>query len=344
MVHHHQKSGLSRPLGSRLVDHAQLHPHALGADGDRLVDDGPDEVGAHEAVDDVDREGDLHEGREACFAVDRGSCGVDGNDALSLVLQELRHLVGGAGAVRGKADHGPGLESEQLADIGGHPLDGASRTAYGPRMRKIVLSVMILIAAVGHTPSDAATACRHQITDPTGDTDTSTAPSAGDDDTPRIDLVSADLATTPRTVTVVVEVKSLAFEGTNLGENQYWLRFGGARTTFTATAYVSATSVTAYLYRDGGSTSQGPLDLSLSNAIGQGTVLLETTKRRVRMTFDRALVDANGGLGSTVDVREASTWRGQSAAGVFATGRVDVSELGPANRRTYQTDKTSGCL
>lgn len=208
-------------------------------------------------------------------------------------------------------------------------------------MPKIILAALLLVAAVGQAPSRAATICRHQITDPTGDTNTSTTPPAGDDDTQRLDLVAADLATTGSTVTVALEVKSLAFEGTNLGQNQYWLRFRGAHATFTAAASVSATGVSATLYSDGASTSQGPAGLSLATGAGQGTATVDTAKHRVRMTFDRALVDARGGLGSTVDVQQASTWRGASAAGVFEISQVDVSA---SAGQSYRTNSASSCL
>ena len=40
-VHHHRYAGRPGPLERRLVDHAELEPHASGADGDRLVGEPP---------------------------------------------------------------------------------------------------------------------------------------------------------------------------------------------------------------------------------------------------------------------------------------------------------------
>ena len=49
-------------LGRRIVADTQLHPHDLGADGDRVVDDRADLVGGAENVDHVDRVGNVAQG------------------------------------------------------------------------------------------------------------------------------------------------------------------------------------------------------------------------------------------------------------------------------------------
>ncbi len=68
-VHHDLQSGGLGTGGGGLVDHAQLHPHRLGADRDRLIDDRADRVGAAEDIDDVDRVAQLVEVAEDEFAV-----------------------------------------------------------------------------------------------------------------------------------------------------------------------------------------------------------------------------------------------------------------------------------
>lgn len=195
-------------------------------------------------------------------------------------------------------------------------------------MHRAVVASLLLVA-VAQLPSEAAPSrCRHQITDPRGDVDTSPQPAVGDDDAPRLDLVSADLVTTRTTVSAYVKVESLQFEGTNLNQNQYWLRVQGAKGRFTLRAVVSSTDRKAYLSYDGPSASGGLAGLALSTGAGEGVVVQESLKNRFRVTFDRALFDALGGLPESVPVLEASTWRGISAAGVFEISQMDASEQG----------------
>ena len=95
-VHHHLESRGFRFCGSFLVDHADLHPHRLGADEDRLVDRIGRRCRTAEDVDDVDRHADLRQLAPDIFAVHMlaGDLRVDRKHTVAPILQELHHAVG----------------------------------------------------------------------------------------------------------------------------------------------------------------------------------------------------------------------------------------------------------
>ena len=91
-------SGRFGARGGFLVDHADLHPHRLGADRDRFIDRFAGCLRAAEDVDDVDRLADLGELAPDEFAVDMlaGDLRVDWDDTVPVGLHEFHHAVGWA--------------------------------------------------------------------------------------------------------------------------------------------------------------------------------------------------------------------------------------------------------
>ena len=89
VVHHDVETRRARPLGRRHVDHAELHPHRLRAERDRLVDVRARVVGAPEDVDHVDRagRGEIVDGDVA------GRVRVDPDHVLAEALEQRRDAV-----------------------------------------------------------------------------------------------------------------------------------------------------------------------------------------------------------------------------------------------------------
>ena len=116
------------------VDDAELEPHRLRVDGDRLVGELAGRVGATEDVDHVDRERDVGQRRVALLAQHGRRRRVDRDDALAAPLQVGSDLVRRAARVTGEADHGPRLAVlEHEADV---VLVGPA----GPGVRRVMPS------------------------------------------------------------------------------------------------------------------------------------------------------------------------------------------------------------
>ena len=110
--------GRGRAVEGRLVDDAELEPHALRADGDRLVGELAGRLGAAEHVDDVDRERDVGQRGVALLAEHGRRVRVDRHDPLAAPLEQGRDGVRRAAGVTGQAHDRPGLEVVE------HPVDG----------------------------------------------------------------------------------------------------------------------------------------------------------------------------------------------------------------------------
>ncbi len=116
-VHHHVQARVARPRARRLVDHAQLQPHALGADLDRLVDVRARLGRAPEHVDDVDRLLDRVQRREAALAEHLVAGRVDRDHLHAVPLQQRGDAVRVAHRVRRAAHDRP------RAGLGQRPAD-----------------------------------------------------------------------------------------------------------------------------------------------------------------------------------------------------------------------------
>ena len=106
-VHDHfDPCGLRRP-GRRVVADAELHPHHLGADRDRVGDDAGRLIRRPEYVDHVDLVGNVAERSVGLLAEQRlaGDRGIDRDHAVAFALQVLHHEVARPVPVRRRADH-----------------------------------------------------------------------------------------------------------------------------------------------------------------------------------------------------------------------------------------------
>ena len=112
--------GRLRRLRRRVVADAQLHPHDLGADGDRVGDDAGRLVGRAEHVDHVDFVRDVAQRRVDRLA-EQGLAGyarIDRDHAIALALQVLHDEVAGPVPVRRRADKRDRLHPlEDRADL-----------------------------------------------------------------------------------------------------------------------------------------------------------------------------------------------------------------------------------
>ena len=95
-------------LGGREVDDAELGPEVGELEGDHLVDDVGDEVGEAEDVDDVGALGEVGEGGVGFFAEDGIDGGIDGENAVAVLLHVGGDGVAGLDGVVGEADDGEG--------------------------------------------------------------------------------------------------------------------------------------------------------------------------------------------------------------------------------------------
>jgi hypothetical protein len=106
--------------GGRIGD-PELHPHHLGPDRDRLIDDGSGGLAAAEDVDHVDRAetggGSIGERRVAFLAEERGAGGrrIYRDRAVALALQIAHHAVARPLRARAGADHGDRADAGQDA-------------------------------------------------------------------------------------------------------------------------------------------------------------------------------------------------------------------------------------
>ena len=93
--------------GRRVVADAQLHPHDLGADRDRVGDDAGRFLGGAEHVHHVDLVRDVAERRVDLFAEQgfAGDAGIDRDHTIAFALQVLHDEVAGPVPVRRSADH-----------------------------------------------------------------------------------------------------------------------------------------------------------------------------------------------------------------------------------------------
>ena len=114
-VHDHFEPGGLRHLRRHIIADTQLHPHDLGADGDRILDDGGRVLRPAEHVDHVDFVRDVAQRRIGHLA-EQGLPGdprIDGDHAIAFALQVLHHEIAWAVPIRRRAD-----ERDRL-----HPLE-----------------------------------------------------------------------------------------------------------------------------------------------------------------------------------------------------------------------------
>ena len=90
------------------VDDSLLDPEVVEAELEHLVDDGRDEFGEAEDVDDVGLDGEIGEGGVGLFAEDLGDRWVDGVDLVAVLLHVGGDVVAGLGRDFGEADDGDG--------------------------------------------------------------------------------------------------------------------------------------------------------------------------------------------------------------------------------------------
>ena len=105
-VHDHFEPGRLRRLRRLVVPDAQLHPHHLGANGDRVRNHARRLVGVAEHVDHVDVIGNVAQRRIGHLAEQRlpGYPRIDRDHAIAFALQVLHHEVAGAVPIRRRAD------------------------------------------------------------------------------------------------------------------------------------------------------------------------------------------------------------------------------------------------
>ena len=114
-VHDDLDPGPLRRRRRRVVADAELHPHDLGADRDRVVDDRRRVSCRTEDVDHVDRLGDVAQRCVSLFAEQHlsGDAGVDRDDPVAFALQVFHHEVARPVPVRRGADHRDRLDALQ---------------------------------------------------------------------------------------------------------------------------------------------------------------------------------------------------------------------------------------
>src|ERR1044072_3772936 len=99
------------------VNDAELHPYALRANRDRVLNDPRNLRSGPEDVHDVNLFGNAAKVRIAPLAKNLRCLRVDGDDAVALVLQIARHHVARLGLLRGQSHHGDRLRDfEQALD------------------------------------------------------------------------------------------------------------------------------------------------------------------------------------------------------------------------------------
>ena len=106
-VHGDEEPGGPGARGGGVVDHAELEPDRLRADGDRLVHVAAGVLGAAEDVDDVDRLRHLAQRRVARPPEHLAGVRVDRHDVVPAREEEARHAVGGAAGIGRAADDRP---------------------------------------------------------------------------------------------------------------------------------------------------------------------------------------------------------------------------------------------
>ncbi len=121
-VHHDFEAGVQRLPPGRLVDHAELHPQHLGADSDGFLCNGGDILAPPEAINHIDRNGNVLEARITLLPQDLRVAGIHGNHGIAVVQHVLGRKVAGPVPVGGQPHDrdGPALaqNSAKRVDVG----------------------------------------------------------------------------------------------------------------------------------------------------------------------------------------------------------------------------------
>lgn len=201
-------------------------------------------------------------------------------------------------------------------------------------MRRLALLAALLIGAVVVPTAGAAPACKNLLVDPRGDADHlgAGAPARAVEDGEIVDLLSADLASDRKALTVVMRVKGKNPEGGTAFLDHAWgLSFSTATERFQAFAQQSRTGGDLFtLYRiiagdDVPEDEEGP---SASAGQGVDTVVtgsIDEVKGLIRMRVPIGAFDDYAGLGTKLTRVRVITWSGN---GVYAPGGGGVGSYG----------------
>ena len=190
------------------------------------------------------------------------------------------------------------------------------------RRRTLALAALAVVALPGAAQAAAKPAVKPScniVKDDTGDTYLlRQAPEAGVPDD-ALDLTSADVVTTPKTMTVAIRVAKLAVppQTSPVGAT-YQLTF--TTSTSEALYYVLvSTDPSGAPYSDFGTKTNLPAVTSVSTSLGTPTATVDTAKNLVKATFPLTLFGGTSVKpGTKIFPEELTAGRGTRGRGVFA--------------------------
>jgi len=121
-VHHYVDAARFGACGGFLMDDSLLDPEVGKAELEHLFDDGRNEFGKAEDIDDVGSDGEISEACVGFFAEDLRDGGIDGVDFVAVLLHVCGDVVARLGWDLGEADYGDGAwaffrgDAEHVAD------------------------------------------------------------------------------------------------------------------------------------------------------------------------------------------------------------------------------------
>src|SRR5690606_16222646 len=118
-IHHNLDPCAQRPLGGLVIDDAELYPDELGANGNRILDDGRQILGTTEDVDHIDRLWNIAQRGVTFLTENFTRVRIDGDDAVAQILQVFSNVVARPLRTWRAADHGNSSHGfEQALEIG----------------------------------------------------------------------------------------------------------------------------------------------------------------------------------------------------------------------------------
>jgi len=107
-IHDNMHTASLGSVGGLEVDDTLLHPEVRQAELKHLLDDGRDELGETEDVDDLGLDGKIGEAGVRFLAKNLGDGWIDGIDFVAVLLHIGRDIVAGLRRLLGEADDGDG--------------------------------------------------------------------------------------------------------------------------------------------------------------------------------------------------------------------------------------------
>lgn len=215
-------------------------------------------------------------------------------------------------------------------------------------MRRLVLIATVLVGAVLVPTAGAAPSCKNLLTDPVGDADHLGTGDPGRklEDGQVADLLTADLASDRRSLTVVMRVKGKNLEGgTDFLDHAWSLSFSTASERYDAVAQstrVGGERFTLYRVIAGDDVPEDEEGPSASAGQGVDTVVtgtIDEVKGVIRMQVPVTAFDEFGGLGSKLTRVRVITWSGN---GVYAPGGSGAGTYGSTDFGSTRTSYAVG--